>query len=161
MVREISLGDVRGLIGEEVGLSDWIRVDQTMIQSFADATDDHQFIHVDPDRAALTPFGGTIAHGFLTLSLLSTMNFNCLPKVREQTMAINYGFDAVRFVNPVKVNSRIRGRFKLAEARFRAAGMLMITYDVSIEIEGEKKPALTAKWIVVVQFDPADRPSQV
>jgi acyl dehydratase len=161
MVREISLGDVRGLIGEEVGLSDWIVVDQAMIQCFADATDDHQFIHVDPERAALTPFGGTIAHGFLTLSLLSTMNFNCLPRVREQTMAINYGFDAVRFVNPVKVNSRIRGRFNLAEARFRAAGMLMITYDVSIEIEGEKKPALTAKWIVVVQFDPRDRPAQV
>jgi acyl dehydratase len=160
MVREISLADVRGLIGEEVGVSDWITVDQSMIQSFADATDDHQFIHVDPERAALTPFGGTIAHGFLTLSLLSTMNFNCLPRVREQTMAINYGFDTVRFVNPVKAGAKIRGRFKLAEARFRAAGMLMMTYDVSIEIADEKKPALTAKWIVVVQFDPKDRPTQ-
>jgi acyl dehydratase len=160
MSKEISLGDVRGLVGSEVGLSDWIVVDQSMIDGFADATDDHQFIHVDPIRAAQTPFGGTIAHGFLTLSLLATMNYNCLPKIREQTMAINYGFDTVRFVTPVKVGSRIRGRFSLAEARFRAAGMLMTTYEISVEIENERKPALTAKWIVVVQFDPKDRPAE-
>jgi acyl dehydratase len=159
MSKEISLGDVRGLVGSEVGLSDWIVVDQPMIDCFADATDDHQFIHVDPIRAAQTAFGGTIAHGFLTLSLLATMNYNCLPKIREQTMAINYGFDTVRFVTPVKVGSRIRGRFSLAEARFRAAGMLMTTYEISVEIENERKPALTAKWIVVVQFDPKDRPA--
>lgn len=157
---EISLADVQGLIGADLGVSKWIRVDQSMIQAFACATDDHQFIHVDPERAATTPFKGTIAHGFLTLSLLSSMNFDCLPKVREQTMAINYGFDALRFVNPVKVDSRVRGHFKLAEARFRAPGMLMVTYDVSIEIEHERKPALTAKWIVVVRFDPKDRPKQ-
>jgi acyl dehydratase len=160
MSKEISLGDVRGLVGSEVGLSDWIVVDQSMIDGFADATDDHQFIHVDPIRAAQTPFGGTIAHGFLTLSLLATMNYNCLPKIREQTMAINYGFDTVRFIAPVKVGSRIRGRFSLAEARFRAAGMLMTTYEISVEIENERKPALTAKWIVVVQFDPKDRPAE-
>lgn len=157
---EISLADVQGLIGADLGVSKWIHVDQSMIQAFACATDDHQFIHVDPERAATTPFKGTIAHGFLTLSLLSSMNSDCLPKVREQTMAINYGFDSLRFVNPVKVDSRIRGHFKLAEARFRAAGMLMVTYDVSIEIEHERKPALTAKWIVVVRFDPKDRPKQ-
>lgn len=161
MVKEISLADVRGLIGTETGLSDWILVDQTMIDAFANATDDHQFIHVDPVRAAESPFGGTIAHGFLTLSLLSTMNYNCLPKVREQTMGINYGFDNVRFVAPVKVGARIRGHFVLAEARFRGAGMLMTTYDVSIEIENERKPALTARWITIVQFDPKDRPEGV
>src|SRR6478736_1990350 len=154
MVKEISLAGVRGLIGTETGLSDWIVVDQTMIDAFAHATDDHQFIHVDPVRAAGSPFGGTIAHGFLTLSLLSTMNFNCLPRVREQTMGINYGFDTVRFVAPVKAGARIRGHFILSEARFRGAGMLMTTYDVSIEIENEKKPALTAKWITIIQFDP-------
>ena len=158
MVKEISLADVRGLIGTETGLSDWILVDQTMIDAFAHATDDHQFIHVDPERAAQSPFGGTIAHGFLTLSLLSTMNYNCLPKVREQTMGINYGFDTVRFVAPVKSGARIRGHFILADARFRGAGMLMTTYEVSIEIENEKKPALTATWITIVQFDPKDRP---
>jgi acyl dehydratase len=161
MLKEISLADVRSLIGSEVGLSEWIVVDQSMIDAFADATYDHQFIHVDPARAALTPFGCTIAHGFLTLSLLSTMNYNCLPKIREQTMAINYGFDAVRFAAPVKVGSLIRGHFVLSEARFRAAGMLMTTYDVTVEIEGERKPALTANWIVVVQFDPKDRPKEI
>ncbi len=158
MVKEISLADIRGLVGTETGLSDWIVVDQTMINAFADATHDHQFIHVDPARAAESPFGGTIAHGFLTLSLLSAMNYNCLPKVREQTMGINYGFDAVRFVAPVKSGARIRGRFILAEARFRGGGMLMTSYDVTIEIENERKPALTAKWTTIIQFDPKDRP---
>jgi acyl dehydratase len=161
MVKEISLADVRGLVGTETGLSDWIVVDQTMINAFADATHDHQFIHVDPERAADSPFGGTIAHGFLTLSLLSAMNYDCLPKVREQTMGINYGFDTVRFVAPVKSGARIRGRFILAEARFRGAGMLMTTYDVSIEIENERKPALTARWTTIIQFDPKDRPEDV
>ena len=161
MVKEITLADVRGLVGTETGLSDWIVVDQTMIDAFAHATNDHQFIHVDAERAAASPFGGTIAHGFLTLSLLSAMNYNCLPKVREQTMGINYGFENVRFLSPVKSGARIRGHFVLAEARFRGAGMLMTTYEVSIEIENEKKPALTARWITIIQFDPKDRPEDV
>ena len=159
MAKEISLADVRSLIGTETGLSDWILVDQTMIDAFANATDDHQFIHVDPERAkAESPFGGTIAHGFLTLSLMSTMNFNCLPKIREQTMGINYGFDKIRFISPVKSGARIRGHFILSDARFRGAGMMMTSYDVSIEIENEKKPALTAIWTTIIQFDPKDRP---
>jgi acyl dehydratase len=159
MVREITLADIRALIGTETGLSDWILVDQTMIDAFANATDDHQFIHVDPERAkAESPFGGTIAHGFLTLSLMSTMNYNCLPKIREQTMGINYGFDKIRFISPVKSGARIRGHFTLSDARFRGAGMMMTSYDVSIEIEHEKKPALTATWTTIIQFDPKDRP---
>jgi acyl dehydratase len=159
MVKEISLADIRALIGTETGLSDWILVDQTMIDAFANATDDHQFIHVDPERAkAESPFGGTIAHGFLTLSLMSTMNYNCLPKIREQTMGINYGFDKIRFISPVKSGARIRGHFTLSDARFRGAGMMMTSYDVSIEIENEKKPALTATWTTIIQFDPKDRP---
>lgn len=162
MPREISLAEVADLVGTEVGLSDWITVDQTMIDAFAAATNDHQFIHVDPVRAkAESPFGGTIAHGFLTLSLLSAMNYDCLPVIREQTMGINYGFDKVRFMSPVKSGTRIRGHFTLAEARFRGAGMLMTTYSVSIEIENERKPALTATWITIVQFDPKDRPTGV
>jgi acyl dehydratase len=161
-MHEISLADVPGLIGREVGISDWITVDQTMINLFADATLDHQFIHVDPERAAAeSPFGGTIAHGFLTLSLLSAMNFDGIPKIREQTMGINYGFDRVRFMSPVKCGTRVRGIFTLADCRFRGAGMLMMTYDVSVEIENEKKPALTACWITIVQFDPKDRPEDV
>lgn len=162
MPREISLSDVAGLVGQEIGLSDWITVDQSMIDAFAGATNDHQFIHVDPVRAAAeSPFGGTIAHGFLTLSLLSTMNYNCLPVIREQTMGINYGFDRIRFMSPVKCGKRIRGHFVLTDARFRGAGMMMTTYDISIEIENERKPALTATWITIVQFDPKDRPEGV
>lgn len=162
MPREISLSEVQSLVGQEIGVSKWITVDQTMIDAFAGATDDHQFIHVDPVRAAAeTPFGGTIAHGFLTLSLLSTMNYDCLPKIREQTMGINYGFDKLRFLTPVKCGKRIRGHFVLSEARFRGAGMMMTTYDVSIEIEDERKPALTASWMTIIQFDPKDRPEGV
>ncbi|WP_159950173.1 MaoC family dehydratase [Rhizobium sp. 18065] len=162
MPREISLSEVRGLLGTVVGVSDWITVDQTMIDAFAGATNDHQFIHTDPVRAAAeTPYGGTIAHGFLTLSLLSAMNYDCLPKIREQTLGINYGFDKVRFMSPVKCNKRIRGSFLLAGARFRGAGMLMNTYDLTVEIEEERKPALTASWITISQFDPKDRPEGV
>ena len=161
-MREISLVDVPGLVGEELGVSDWITVDQSMINLFADATHDHQFIHVDPERAATeSPFGGTIAHGFLTLSLLSAMNFGTVPKVREQTMGINYGFDRVRFMSPVKSGGRVRGHFTLSDCRFRSAGMLMTTYEVSVEIENEKKPALTATWTTIIQFDPKDRPEGV
>jgi acyl dehydratase len=161
MPSEISLSDLRNIVGTEVGVSDWIVVDQSMIDAFADATDDHQFIHVDPQRAKETPFGGTIAHGFLTLSLLSAMNYNCLPKIREQTMGINYGFDRIRFMSPVKAGTRIRGHFVLSEARLRGAGMMMLTYDISIEIENERKPALTATWITITQFDPKDRPEEL
>lgn len=159
MPREISLAEVQGLVGQELGVSSWITVDQTMIDAFAEATNDHQFIHTDPARAAAeSPFGGTIAHGFLTLSLLSSMNYECLPKVREQTMGINYGFEKIRFMSPVRTGKRIRGHFTLAEARFRGSGMMMTSYDVSIEIENERRPALTATWITIIQFDPKDRP---
>lgn len=162
MPREIALIEMVDLVGTEVGVSSWITVDQTMIDAFADATNDHQFIHVDPERAkAESPFGGTIAHGFLSLSLLSAMNFECVPKVREQTMGINYGFDRVRFMSPVKSGSLIRGHFTLADARFRGAGMLMTSYEISVEIENEKKPALTATWVTIIQFDPKDRPPEV
>ena len=161
-MREISLSEMPGLTGTEVGVSDWIVVDQSMINLFADATHDHQFIHVDEERAkAESPFGGTIAHGFLTLSLLSAMNFDCVPKVREQTMGINYGFERIRFMSPVKAGARVRGRVTRTPPRFRGAGRLMTTYDVSVEIENEKKPAMTATWITIVQFDPKDRPEGV
>ncbi len=161
MPGEISLVEIMKLGGTEIGVSDWITVDQTMIDTFADATLDHQFIHVDPERAkAETPYGGTIAHGFLTLSLLSAMNYSGLPKIREQTMGINYGFEQIRFMSPVKCGARVRGRFKLAETRLRGASMLMLTYDVTVEIENERKPALTATWTTISQFDPKDRPEE-
>ncbi|MFT4002725.1 MAG: MaoC family dehydratase [Rhizobium sp.] len=161
MPGEISLVEIMKLAGTEIGVSDWITVDQTMIDTFADATLDHQFIHVDPERAkAETPYGGTIAHGFLTLSLLSAMNYSGLPKIREQTMGINYGFEQIRFMSPVKCGARVRGRFKLAETRLRGASMLMLTYDVTVEIENERKAALTATWTTISQFDPKDRPEE-
>ncbi|WP_137131510.1 MaoC family dehydratase [Rhizobium sp. FY34] len=159
MAREISLRDVKDLVGQEVGVSDWITVDQTMIDTFADATQDHQFIHVDPVRAkAESPFGGTIAHGFLTLSLLSAMNYNALPTIREQLLGLNYGFDKIRFGSPVRAGKRVRGHFTLTDMRLRGASMMMTTYDITVEIEEERKPALTATWTTIVQFDPKDRP---
>ncbi|QRM56701.1 MaoC family dehydratase [Sinorhizobium sp. BG8] len=159
MPKDIHLRDVKDLIGKEIGVSKWFTVDQSMIDRFADATEDHQFIHTNPERAAAeTPFGGTIAHGFLSLSLLSAMNYDCLPRVIEQTMGINYGFDKVRFMTPVKSGAKVRGRFTMADARFRGGGMLMVTYDVTVDVENERKPALTASWITIIQFDPKDRP---
>ena len=161
-MKTIPLETLLANAGREVGLSPWRTVTQTMIDQFADATDDHQFIHSDPACAAAeTPYGGTIAHGFLTLSLLSPMNFDCVPRIIEQTMAINYGFEKVRFITPVRSGARVRGRFALDEARFRGAGMVTIRYNVAVEIENERKPALTAEWITIVQFDPKDRPENV
>ena len=148
-------------VGEHLGTSEWVLVDQDRINKFAEATGDFQFIHIDEEKAKLTPFGGTIAHGFLTLSLLSAMNYDCVPRIVEQTMGINYGFEKVRFMTPVKSGARVRGRFVLAEARFRGAGMVTIRYDVTVEIEDEQKPALTADWITIIQFDPKDRPEGV
>ena len=162
MPETISLAQLPKLVGTELGLSDWITVDQTMIDQFADATHDHQFIHTDPERARLeTPFGGTIAHGFLSLSLLSAMNYNCTPKIREQQLGINYGFDKIRFMAPVKSGAKVRGRFHLDSIRFRGETMVMLTYRVSVEIEDEKKPALTAEWITISQFDAKDRPADL
>ncbi len=158
MTREIALADLSSLVGTEMGTSDWIVVDQDRIDRFADATDDHQFIHVEPEKAAETPFGGTIAHGFLSLSLLSVMNYTGTPRIIEQQMGINYGFDKVRFMAPVRAGKRVRGHFTLSDVRFRGANMVMLTYGVSVEIEGETKPALTAEWLTIAQFDPKDKP---
>ena len=115
-MKTITLDELKALAGQESGLSPWREVTQTMIDQFADATDDHQFIHCDPARAqAETPFGGTIAHGFLTLSLLSAFAFETAPRLQGADIGINYGFDQVRFVAPVKTGSRIRARFVLAD----------------------------------------------
>jgi len=115
----ISTDQLASYIGKEVGVSDWITVDQDRINQFADATGDHQYIHVDPERAAQTPFGGTIAHGFLTMSLMVVMGYEGSLKLDNSVMGINYGFDKLRFINPVKVNSQIRGRFVLLSAEDR------------------------------------------
>lgn len=141
--------------GKEVGLSPWRTVTQTMIDQFADATDDHQFIHCDPARAAAeTPYGGTIAHGFLTLSLLSAMTFETLPQLEKSKMGVNHGFDEIRFLAPVKTGARIRARFMLADVKARPSGWVQMTHDVTIEIEGSKKPALTARWLTLAFVEP-------
>jgi acyl dehydratase len=142
--------DLTGHAGKEIGLSEWIRVDQTRIDQFADVTEDHQFIHLDAERAAKeTPFGGTIAHGFLSLSLLSRMAMDIAFVLDGMTMGINYGFDKVRFLQPVKSGSRVRGRFVLEEAIERQSGQWMLRFGVTVEIEGSDKPALIAQWLTM------------
>jgi len=153
--KKVTVQDIPAVVGKEVGCSDWRTVSQNMINMFADATDDHQFIHVDPERAAQTPFGTTIAHGFLTLSLLSTLAYESLPELEGQIFGINYGFDKVRFMAPVKSGQRVRARFILADAEIRPSGRIVCHYDVTLEIEGSKKPALTADWITISMVDPA------
>ena len=141
------LDDIRGRIGTEVGVSGWLTVDQPRIDAFADATEDRQFIHVDPQAAAQTPFGGTVAHGFLSLSMLSRMAVEAMLIPDSVKMAVNYGLDRVRFIAPVMVGSRIRGRFVLDSVDEKAPGQLLVRHSVTVEIEGVDKPALTAQWL--------------
>lgn len=152
----IPLEQAKQALGQEIGVSPWRVVSQTMIDKFADATDDHQFIHVDPVRAvAETPFGGTIAHGFLSLSLLSALAFETIPPIEGSGIGVNYGFDRVRFVTPVKAGARIRARFTLADMTIRPSGWLHFNYDVTIEVEGSIKPALTALWLTLAKIEVA------
>ncbi len=149
----ITTDDLLASVGTEIGVSPWRTVSQTMIDRFADATDDHQFIHVDPERAAReTPFGGTIAHGFLSLSLLSTLAYETIPPLKGATVGINYGFDEIRFKAPVKSGARVRARFVLFKANIRPSGWIEVGYDVTIEVEGANKPALTARWLTLTQL---------
>lgn len=142
-----SLDDIRTRIGSEVGVSSWLTIDQQRINEFADATEDRQFIHTDPEAAARTPFGGTIGHGFLTLSMLSRMAAEAMLIPDSIKMAVNYGLDRVRFIAPVRSGKRIRGRFRLDSVDEKAPGQLLLRHTVTVEIEGEEKPALTAEWL--------------
>ena len=142
-----TLADIRARIGEEIGVSPWITIDQPMIDAFADVTGDPQFIHVDPVRAAQTPFGGTVAHGFLTLSLLSQMASGVVLVPQGALLAVNYGFERVRFIQPVRSGSRVRGRFVLTAFDEKKPGQLQFAHAVTVEIDGDDKPALTADWI--------------
>jgi acyl dehydratase len=145
-----ALEDITARIGDEIGVSPWIMVDQAAIDRFAEVTGDRQFIHVDPQAAAQTPFGGTIAHGFLTLSLLSQMAAGVMLVPDGMRMAVNYGFERVRFIAPVRSGRRVRGRFVLAGAEEKRPGQWQFVHHVSVEIEGEDKPALTAEWIGLI-----------
>ena len=137
-------------VGTELGVSDWYEVTQEAVNAFADVTEDFQWIHVDPERAAQTPFGGTIAHGFLTLSLLSRMAADAMQVPDTTTMAVNYGLDRVRFIAPVRAGKRVRGHFTLAAIDDKAPGQYLFHHDVTVEIEGELKPALTARWLGLI-----------
>src|SRR5690349_17231109 len=145
-----SLEEIQRRVGSEVGLSDWITIDQPRIDTFAEVTDDHQFIHVDPEAAARTPFGGTVAHGFLTLSLLSRMAADAMLRPEHVKMGVNYGFDKVRFMAPVRSGRRVRGRLVLTRFEEKRPGQWQFIHQVTVEIEGEDKPALIADWIGLI-----------
>lgn len=143
----VKSGDLASLVGKETGVSDWIEIGQDRINTFADVTEDQQFIHVNEAAAKMTPFGGTIAHGFLTLSLLSKMAEQGAIVMDGAKMGVNYGFDKVRFLNPVPSGSKVRGKFSLKSAEEKRPGQFLITYDVSVEIDGIEKPALICEWM--------------
>jgi acyl dehydratase len=145
-----SLDEIRGKVGASLGASPWIEIGQASIDTFADVTGDHQFIHVDPEAAAQTPFGGTVAHGFLTLSLLSQMAAHVMLVPDTTKMAVNYGFERVRFIAPVRSGKRVRGHFILASMEEKRPGQWQFLHNVTVEIEGESKPALTADWIGLI-----------
>ena len=150
----VSLETYQEMVGKEIGVSSWHLIDQKRIDTYAEVIDDHQFIHVDPERAKKeTAFGTTIAHGFLTMSLLSIMSYEVMPVIEGTSMGVNYGFDKLRFISPVKSGSRVRGRFTLAEAKLRKPKELQSRTSVTVEIEGEDKPALVADWIGLIYFD--------
>ena len=149
MGRGLPLADYLALKGKELGTSDWILVDQARIDQFAETTGDHQFIHVNPELAKQTPFGTTIAHGYLTLSLLSVMAYGVMPGIEGARMGVNYGLNSVRFLAPVKSGKRVRGHFTMKDATERSPGVIQTIVDVKVEIEGEDKPALAAEWVTL------------
>ncbi|MBP8671746.1 MAG: MaoC family dehydratase [Sphingobium sp.] len=145
----ISLEQYKQLVGQQIGVSHWIPIDQSRIDQFAEVTGDHQFIHVDPVAAAQTPFRGTIAHGFLSLAMLSEMGMAIIPAVSGTKMEVNYGLNTMRFLQPVRSGKRIRGSFLLKDLQERLAGQWQSTFAVTVEIEGEDKPALVVDWLIL------------
>ena len=145
----ISIEDYASKVGAEIGVSDWFVINQEKIDLFANATNDDQYIHTDPVRASSTIYGGTIAHGFLTLSLLSAMFMDAIPLLKGSTTSINYGFNEIRFIAPVPCGARIRGRFTLKDVAERNHGQWRSVLGVTVEIDGEDKPALIAEWITL------------
>lgn len=137
-------------VGKELGSSEWLQIDQARIDAFADVTLDHQFIHVDPQKAARGPFGTTIAHGFLTLSLLSYLTDDCGLLPEGTVMGVNYGFDRLRFLQPVKVDQRVRARVTPDSVTEKAAGRYLLKSTITVDIEGEEKPALVAEWLTLL-----------
>ena len=145
-----TIGDICARVGEEIGVSNWLTIDQPRIEAFADATEDRQFIHLDEQAAARTPLGGTVAHGFLTLSLLPRMAVEVMLVPEGTAMVVNYGLDRVRFLAPVRSGKRVRARFVLDSVDEKAPGQWLMRHVVTVEIEDGDKPALTAAWLVLM-----------
>ena len=145
----LSRDNMKESIGADLGTAEWLVIDQQRINAFADCTLDQQFIHVDSVKAAKTPFGGTIAHGFLSLSLLSHFAESVGCGFENMVMGLNYGFDKVRFLSPVKVNSRVRAKALLLDVSEKKPGQFLIKQQITIEIEGEPTPALIAEWLTM------------
>ena len=141
----VPVAELKDYIGKELGSSDWLTIDQERINQFAECTGDHQFIHVDPEKAKLTPFGGTIAHGFLSLSLLPMLMEKIMIMPQGLKMAVNYGLDSLRFIQPVKVNSRVRLVLSLVEVSEKNPGQWLLKARAVLEIEGQEKPAYIAE----------------
>ena len=142
--------ELGGLIGIETGVSDWITIDQSRIDAFAACTEDFQFIHINPDEAKeKAGFDGTIAHGFLVLSLFSNFALEAAVALERAQVSINYGFEKLRFLNPVQSGSQVRGRFVLADAVERKPDQWLLSYDVTVDIEYQTKPAIVARWITL------------
>ena len=137
-------------VGKDLGCSEWFQIDQERINAFADVTVDHQFIHVDVDKAKQGPFGDTVAHGFLTLSLLTYLTEDCGLVPENTVMGVNYGCDKVRFLQPVRVNQKVRARVKPMSVIERAPGQYLIKSEITVEIDGEEKPALIAEWLALM-----------
>ncbi len=148
----IPLDEYRNQVGMLLGVSDWIVIEQGIIDQFADVTRDWQFIHIDPVRAKETPFGGTIAHGLFTLSLVSAMSFTAVPAIAGAQMVINYGFNSIRFISPVLSGSRVRGSFTLKQFVERQPRQWQSTLDVRVDIENVLKPTLIAEWLILTTF---------
>ena len=147
----VSVDQIGNYLGQEVGVTDWIEIDQDRINKFADATGDHQFIHIDEEKAKMTPFGGTIAHGFLTLSMIPYLGAKSdMPKIDGVKMGVNYGGNKTRFISPVRSCKRIRGHWKLVEMIEKRPGQWQQTSEITMEIDGEEKPALICEWITQI-----------
>jgi acyl dehydratase len=149
-MRIAALDQIRDRVGEEIGTSSWISVDQERIDAFAEATGDRQFIHLDPELAARTPFGTTIAHGFLSLALLPRMAAEVMLMPDQLKMVVNYGCDGLRFIAPVRSGKRVRGRFTLECVEDKAPGQLLVRHLVTVEIEDEDRPALVGQWLTLL-----------
>lgn len=141
----VTLEELLACVGKDLGFSDWIQIDQERVNQFAECTGDHQFIHVDPEKAKLTPFGCTIAHGFLSLSLIPKLMEGLMPMPKGLKMAVNYGLDSVRFIQPVKVGARVRLGLSLLDAQEKNPGQWLLKARTVLEIEGEAKPAYVAE----------------